>query len=200
MDLPNLEAVVAAPKCRSMASNIRWEIRHKLSRNTRKPLTDLQIKYKRAQLVAYQKRRIQAGVMSFRAINAQVLDSLLECNGHASSTELDQSDVSREYAVAEELIPDSLYIKENPRLPGEIKIGRSNNPEERAKQLSAGQNFRIVVKRSYGEKGFLEKTLHHKLQRRRVEHGPGVEWFNVSVDQADILVRAAIVEDDLSKL
>ena len=89
---------------------------------------------------------------------------------------------------------------ENPRLPGEIKIGRPNNPEERAKQLSAGQNFRIVVKRSYGEKGFLEKTLHHKLKHRRVEQGAGVEWFKVSVDQADILVKAAIVEDDLAKL
>ena len=49
------------------------------------------------------------------------------------------------------------------------------------------------------QKGFLEKTLHQKLKRRRVEEVAGVEWFKVSVDQADILIRAAILEDELSK-
>ena len=102
-------------------------------------------------------------------------------------------------AVTEEYFPDSLYIMENPRIPGEIKIGRSQNPEERAKQLSAGNNFRIVVRRSYGEKGFLEKTLHQRLKCRRVQECAGVEWFKVSVDQAEILIRAAILEDELSK-
>jgi hypothetical protein len=104
-----------------------------------------------------------------------------------------------DFLVTEEYFPDSLYIMENPRIPGEVKIGRSQNPEERAKQLSAGNNFRLVVRRSYGEKGFLEKTLHQKLKRRRVEEGAGIEWFKVSVDQADILIRAAILEDELSK-
>ena len=104
-----------------------------------------------------------------------------------------------DFAVTEEYFPDSLYIMENPRIPGEVKIGRSQNPEERAKQLSAGNNFRLVVRHSYGEKGFLEKTLHQKLKRRRVEEGAGIEWFKVSVDQADILIRAAILEDELSK-
>lgn len=104
-----------------------------------------------------------------------------------------------DFVVTEEHLPDSLYIMENPRIPGEVKIGRSQNPEERAKQLSAGNNFRLVVRRSYGEKGFLEKTLHHKLKCRRVEEGAGIEWFKVSVDQADILIRAAILEDEISK-
>ena len=94
---------------------------------------------------------------------------------------------------------DSLYIMENPRIPGEIKIGRSQDPEERAKQLSVGQNFRIVLKRSYGEKGFLEKTIHQRLKSRRVDEGTGTEWFKVSVDQADLVIRAAILEDELAK-
>ena len=95
--------------------------------------------------------------------------------------------------------PDALYIMENPRIPGEVKIGRSQNPDERAKHLSAGNNFRLVVKHIYEEKGFLEKTLHHRLKRRRVEEGAGVEWFKVSVEQADLLIRAAILEAELSK-
>ncbi len=88
---------------------------------------------------------------------------------------------------------------ENPRIAGEVKIGRSTNPEERAKSLSAGNNFCLAVRQTYEEKGFLEKTLHHRLKRRRVEEGAGVEWFRVSVEQADLLIRAAILEDELSK-
>ena len=114
-------------------------------------------------------------------------------------SEMENSVESGDFSVAEEHHPDSLYIMENPRLPGEVKVGRSQNPEERAKQLSAGHNFRIVVRRSYGEKGFLEKTLHQRLKCRRVEEGAGVEWFKVSVEMADTLVRAAIIEDELSK-
>ena len=94
---------------------------------------------------------------------------------------------------------DALYILENPRIPGEIKIGRSMNPEERAKGLSAGNNFRLAVKHTYEEKGFLEKTLHNRLKRRRVEEGAGIEWFRISVEQADLLIRAAILEEELSK-
>jgi hypothetical protein len=55
------------------------------------------------------------------------------------------------------------------------------------------------VKHTYEEKGFLEKTLHHRLRHRRVEEGAGVEWFRVSVEQADLLIRAAILEAELSK-
>jgi len=115
--------------------------------------------------------------------------------GKKSSPEDDVgSDKSDQHAL-----PDALYIIENPRIPGEVKIGRSQNPEERAKQLSAGNNFRLAVKHSYEEKGFLEKTLHQRLKRRRVEECAGVEWFRVSVEQADFLVRAAILEDELSR-
>ena len=99
----------------------------------------------------------------------------------------------------QQISPDALYIMENPRIPGEIKIGRSANPEERAKALSAGNNFRLAVKRTYEEKGFLEKTLHNRLKRRRVEEGAGIEWFSISVEQADLLIRAAILEEELSK-
>ena len=107
--------------------------------------------------------------------------------------------VSEDFTVTQELVPDALYVMENPCLPGEIKIGRSREPEERAKQLCAGQNFRMVVRRTWGEKGFLEKTIHHKLKRRRVEEGAGVEWFRLSVEQAEAIITAAIIEDDISK-
>lgn len=92
---------------------------------------------------------------------------------------------------------DSLYIMTNSMLPGMVKIGRSGNPEERAKQLSVSQPFRVVVERSYGGKGFLEKTLHDRLKRRRVEGGGGREWYRISPEQADILIKASIVEHEI---
>ena len=95
--------------------------------------------------------------------------------------------------------PDSLYVLVNPRIPGEIKIGRSRTPFERAKQLSNGQNFRLVVKHLYKDKGFLEKTIHNKLKRRQVQEGAGTEWFKVSAKEADTLIKATIFEDSLSK-
>lgn len=109
------------------------------------------------------------------------------------------ADFTSEFTVTHELVPDALYIMENPRIPGEIKIGRSRDPQERAKQLCAGNNYRMVVKRTWGEKGFLEKTIHKKLKRRRVEEGSSVEWFRISVEQAEALIVAAIIEDDISK-
>ena len=78
------------------------------------------------------------------------------------------------------------------------KIGRSQSPEDRAKQLSAGHNFRLVVKCSYDGQGFLEKTMHNKLKHLRVEGAAGVEWFILTADQADLLIRASILEHELT--
>ena len=64
---------------------------------------------------------------------------------------------------------------------------------------SARNSYRTIVRRTWGEKGFLEKTIHHKLKRRRVEEGAGVEWFRMSVEQAETIIAATIVEDDISK-
>ena len=93
--------------------------------------------------------------------------------------------------------PDALYIMKNMRIPGEIKVGRSIHPEERARELSRGQNFTISVERVYGRKGHLEKLAHGRLKARRVEGAPGTEWFRLSVDEADTIIRGLIVEDEL---
>ena len=93
---------------------------------------------------------------------------------------------------------DSLYIMSNSWRPDMVKIGRSSNPEERAKQMNASHPFRLAIEHSYGGKGFLEKPLHDRLKHRRVEGGPGREWFKLSAEQADTLIRASIVDHELA--
>jgi hypothetical protein len=95
--------------------------------------------------------------------------------------------------------PDSLYIMVNPLLPEIVKVGRSAFPDRRARQLSAGQPFQVEVKRCYSSKGFLEKTIHQKLERLRVAGGSGMEWFKLSVEKAACLIEATILEDELAK-
>ena len=97
-----------------------------------------------------------------------------------------------------EVEPDSLYIMSNSWRPDMVKIGRSSNPEERAKQMNMSHPFRLAIEHSYGGKGFLEKPLHDRLKHRRVEGGPGREWFKLSAEQANTLIRASIVDHELS--
>lgn len=94
---------------------------------------------------------------------------------------------------------DMLYIMINPLIPHMVKIGRSGNPEARAKQLSQSQPFHIAVAHKYEHYCFLEKLLHDKLKKRCVVGGRGREWFNVELDQARLLVEAQILEHQLSK-
>ena len=96
-----------------------------------------------------------------------------------------------------EVEPDSLYIMSNSLLPDIVKIGRSSNPEERAKQLGTSHPFRLRVECSYGGKGFLEKSVHDRLKHRRVEGGLGREWYRLKAEQADTLIRASIVVHEL---
>ena len=98
-----------------------------------------------------------------------------------------------------EVEPDSLYIMSNSWRADIVKIGRSSNPEDRARQMNTSHPFRLTIERSYGGMGFIEKTLHDRLKHRRVEGGPGREWFTLSAAQADTLIRASIVDHELAR-
>jgi hypothetical protein len=93
---------------------------------------------------------------------------------------------------------ESLYIVSNPRIGGEVKVGRAACPTGRAQALSQGQNFTLELRHTYPQKGFLETTVHRRLAQWQVSDGPGREWFKLLPEQADVLVRAVILEHDLS--
>lgn len=85
---------------------------------------------------------------------------------------------------------DDLYIAWNPRIPGELKIGRSRNPLARIAGMSASQNFRLEVGVTFPGLGHLEYKVHALLAARRVGGCPGREWFEVS----EAFAFAAVLE------
>ena len=89
---------------------------------------------------------------------------------------------------------DALYVMSNPLLPHMVKIGRSIHPEARAKELSKSQPFHITACHQYEFYGFLEKIIHRKLSKLCILGGRGREWFKIEPHQADLLIRAAILE------
>ena len=93
---------------------------------------------------------------------------------------------------------ESLYILSNPRIPGELKVGRAACPTGQAQTLSNGQNFTLDINYTYAHRGYLEPTVHRRLAPWLVNEGPGREWFRLLPEQADVLVRAAILEHDLN--
>jgi prophage antirepressor-like protein len=102
--------------------------------------------------------------------------------------------------IEEEIVEgDALYVMTNTLIPNMVKIGRSIDPNNRAKDLSKSQPFHIVVCGRYDGYGFLEKVLHHKLIKRCVVGGRGREWFSIEPYQARLLIEAAILEHHLQQ-
>jgi T5orf172 domain len=93
---------------------------------------------------------------------------------------------------------DSMYVLYNPRIPGEVKIGRAMRPSNRARDLCNSMPFKLEVMHVFPGFGFLETHVHKKLQHKRVVNGRGREWFAIEPCQADILIKATIVEFQLS--
>ena len=83
--------------------------------------------------------------------------------------------------------PDSLYVAFNPRIPGEIKIGRARNPFVRLATLSASQNFHLHLINSWAGLGYLESRLHAQFSDFRVLNCPGREWFALPTEDVGLI-------------
>ena len=84
-------------------------------------------------------------------------------------------------------VADNLYLIHNPRIPGEVKIGRAQNVEVRLKNLSSCQNFSLQVIQSWPGLGHLEKDVHFELRARQLQGYPGREWFAITLSEVDLV-------------
>ena len=82
-------------------------------------------------------------------------------------------------------LPDHLYLAHNPRIPGEVKVGRAHNVEARMKALSMSQNFALRVLRVWPGCGPLEREVHEQLAKHRLQGCPGREWFALGASASD---------------
>ena len=78
---------------------------------------------------------------------------------------------------------DILYIMHNNRIPGEYKIGRTNNVEQRRLELGKCMNFEMVVLATFPLWGHMETEIKRMLEPRRVKMGTGREWFKCSLSE-----------------
>ena len=63
-----------------------------------------------------------------------------------------------------------------------LKVGRSDNPQDRARALQKHHAFHMVVLRVFEGKGGHEANVHNLLKEYRVANVPGCEWFRCSVE------------------
>ena len=82
---------------------------------------------------------------------------------------------------------DSLYLTHNPRIPGEVKIGRARNVQTRLNDLSSCQNFSLVLLQAWPGWGYLERDVHQYLASRRLTGHPGREWFRLDLAEVDLV-------------
>ena len=92
----------------------------------------------------------------------------------------------------------TLHIMRNPLIPGMVKIGKAACPDLRAESLSKSQPFELLVCYAYSGWGSLESLMHEKLSNVRVQSGRGRAWFRVEPEQANLLIRATILECEIS--
>ena len=89
---------------------------------------------------------------------------------------------------------DDLYVMKYSTDDTAVKIGRSDNVENRRRRLEACQNFFVEVVVIFPGKGSLEDAVHHQLQNYQSKKGAGKEWFNISAADAALVCSNALKE------
>ena len=88
-----------------------------------------------------------------------------------------------------------LYVMQNSRIPGEVKVGRSMDVEARRHSLQRSQNYRMLVLAVFPQAGNIEGSVHEMLSYCRVtEEAAGREWFRCSLQTAFSAIRQVLGE------
>ena len=123
--------------------------------------------------------------------------------GKRRKLDADAEDVSSDepaFEITETFTPktkDHLYVMQNSRIPNELKVGRSHDPDQRSKELGRSHNFRMDILRVYHACGYLEATVHKRIKARQVSEGDGQEWFQMDLQTLDLIIQGVIAESQL---
>jgi len=102
-----------------------------------------------------------------------------------------------DFEVVETFIPqkkDHLYVMQYSRISDDKKVGRSHDPEHRAKE---SQSFKMQILKVHHCQGHLEPTVHKRLKLRQTNEGDGVEWFRIDMQTLDMIIAGVIAESQL---
>jgi hypothetical protein len=88
-----------------------------------------------------------------------------------------------------------LYLAIRSDHRGIVKIGRSNDPYRRCDTLATSHCFRVKPVVVYPGAGCHEGAVLSVLDSKRVEGGPGREWFAVTLQQASNAVHQCLPQD-----
>jgi hypothetical protein len=69
-----------------------------------------------------------------------------------------------------------LYIIQS-RTTGAVKVGRSDDPDRRLRQLQTGCPHTLKVILVMPNGGVREVSVHHAMRAHRTRHSTGGEWF-----------------------
>jgi len=108
----------------------------------------------------------------------------------------DTSDDAEEQEPKRLCRPSNLYImclSTDPQgLIHGLKIGRSCNIEERARELASSLPFDMVVLATIPSAGHLETAVHAHLATRRNTDSNAREWFRISLTEALIAIAVML--------
>jgi hypothetical protein len=85
---------------------------------------------------------------------------------------------------------DTLYVMQYSYRRDILKVGRSDNPEKRRRQLEGSHAFHVEILAMFPGQGELEGQVHEALAAHRNEEGAGREWFAVSATQAIMAITS----------
>ena len=123
-------------------------------------------------------------------------DDVREYRRRAAAPEDTSEDAEEQEPPKRLCRPSNLYIMCLSTDPGGLihglKIGRSCNIEERARDLAASLPFDMVVLATIPSAGHLETAVHSHLATRRNTDSNAREWFRISLTEALIAIAVML--------
>ena len=157
---------VGVPKCKEAVCRLRWEIKNKMTKQRRRPLTEVEIDFKKLQITAYEKFKAATGGRPFKVLKEKI-DAIPQKTAEAVVKRLTSLDNTYGLSPEEQIQEDRLKVA--------VLSGRIN------------KNIKVVAKRK-GPKIFGGQGLKCFLtpKRPRLEESTSSASSSSSVAQPSV--------------